>query len=113
MLADSATPVTGDRTTQADNYSDYGDFGSDAEEVEILDELLTQIATQREEVDVPLLVTDIEDYEPPRGLFLPKVLGVEIQSAHVESPVKIVVLRDSQTSNSKSWMAHASWLLTC
>lgn len=56
-----------------EDTSDYGDFGSDAEEIEIIDLLLAQVVSKDDhEKAPPLLVSDIEDYEQPRGLFLPK-----------------------------------------
>ena len=64
-----------DRLT-ADDGSDYGDFGNDEEELEIVEQLLTQVASKPDENE-SLLVIDIEDYEPPRGVRLPKVLGLE------------------------------------
>ena len=59
----------------AESESDYGDFASDEEE--IINHLLGNIASSNPLTDAPLLVTDIEDYEEPRGVRLPKVLGVE------------------------------------
>lgn len=59
----------------ADDGSDYGDFGNDEEELEIVEQLLTQVASKPDEHE-SLLVIDIEDYEPPRGVRLPKVLGI-------------------------------------
>ena len=55
--------------------SDYGDFGDNEEELGIINDLLTQIESQQG--DSALLVTDIEDYEAPTGLRLPKILGIE------------------------------------
>lgn len=55
--------------------SDYGDLGNDEEELGIIQHLLNEIDSQQ--VQAPLLVTDIEDYEPPKGVRLPKVIGVE------------------------------------
>jgi hypothetical protein len=55
--------------------SDYGDFASDEEE--IINHLLRNLAPPSPPADPPLVVTDIEDYEEPRGVRLPKVLGVE------------------------------------
>lgn len=69
-MADDAVPST---NILPDSASDYGDFGSDADEIEILDLLLAQIDSKVEEnQEPPLLVTDIEDYEPPKFLLLPK-----------------------------------------
>ena len=59
----------------ADHRSDYGDFASDEEE--ILTRLLSQIEPTSATGDPPLLVIDIEDYEAPQGVRLPKVLGLE------------------------------------
>jgi hypothetical protein len=58
-----------------DAGSDYGDFASDEEEV--INHLLENFAPPSPSADPPLVVTDIEDYEEPRGVRLPKVLGVE------------------------------------
>ncbi|EXJ57266.1 hypothetical protein A1O7_07613 [Cladophialophora yegresii CBS 114405] len=58
----------------------YSDFADDPETLEIIDQLLLEAANQRREdalADAPLVVTDIEDYEDPRGVYLPKVRGVE------------------------------------
>jgi hypothetical protein len=55
--------------------SDYGDFASDEEE--IINNILGNIEPPSPFLDAPLLVTDIEDYEEPRGVRLPKILGVE------------------------------------
>jgi hypothetical protein len=68
--------LTGERSLQSvilENGSDYGDFASDQEELDIIDALLSQVESQA----APPLVTDIEDYEGPRGIRLPKILGVE------------------------------------
>ena len=54
--------------------SDYGDFGTE-EELTQLEDVLTQLDSQITEVH--LAVTDIEDYEPPNGVRLPKVIAVE------------------------------------
>lgn len=53
-------------------FSDYGEFGSDEEEIDILNNLLSKF-----ENDL-LTVTDIEDYENPRGLILPKSIDLPI-----------------------------------
>jgi hypothetical protein len=55
--------------------SDYGDFAPDEEE--IINHLLENLAPPSPSADPPLVVTDIEDYEEPKGVRLPKVLGVE------------------------------------
>lgn len=59
-----------------ENDSDYGEFADNAEELEIVEQLLAQVNTQQEEPS-SLLVTDIEDYEAPQGIYLPKILGLE------------------------------------
>jgi hypothetical protein len=94
-----ATILASDRW---DNESDYGDFGSDAEELEIIDHILAQVTSERTE-DAPLKVTDIEDYEPPRGMRLPKTLGYENihQDFPTQAQVDIEVLRDQETTSCK------------
>ena len=54
--------------------SDYGDFGTE-EELTQLEDILAQLNSQT--IEPRLLVTDIEDHEPPLGVRLPKILGVE------------------------------------
>ena len=75
----------------ADDGSDYGDFG-DEEELEIVEQLLTQVASKPDEHE-PLHVIDIEDYEAPRGVRLPKVLGVEStrpwETGHTQSNTQV------------------------
>jgi hypothetical protein len=88
-----------------DDNSSTSDYGSDftPDEEELLNELLTRVATQQQTTVVtnattnpstppaieaieladlqplqdPLVVTDIEDYEVPQAVRLPKVLGRE------------------------------------
>jgi len=72
-LDSDSQPTIGFQDGIEDEYSDFGD---DPETLEIIDRLL-QAAAQKQEVDTPLLVTDIEDYEEPRGVRVPKVFGVE------------------------------------
>jgi len=95
---DEATTSFSD--AHADNVSDYGDFGSDAEEVEILDALLAQAASGKEDDQDFLIVTDIEDYEPPRGLLLPStIIQTRPPISQVELQAEIEVLRDLKTEN--------------
>lgn len=74
--------------------SDYGDLGNDEEELGIIEHLLTQLDPHS--ADAQLRVTDIEDYEPPLGVRLPKILGVEQSTrqwevqASLQSPSKTV-----------------------
>ncbi|KAF7509952.1 hypothetical protein GJ744_007266 [Endocarpon pusillum] len=56
--------------------SDYGDFT--VEEQEIINGLLANIIPEYPTTDEPLELTDIEDYEEPRGVHLPKTLGKEL-----------------------------------
>lgn len=74
-VSDTFIEYTNRRT--ADDGSDYGDFGNDEEELEIVEQLLQQATSNASKVDEngPLIVIDIEDYEAPRGIRLPKVLG--------------------------------------
>jgi hypothetical protein len=60
----------------SDDASDYGDFTLD--EQEIIQELLANIAPGNATAEEPLELTDIEDYEEPRGVRLPKTLGKEL-----------------------------------
>lgn len=86
----------------ADDGSDYGDFGNDEGELEIVEQLLTQVASKPDEHE-SLLVIDIEDYEPPRGVRLPKVLGLE-QTRHWEttaSQSNTQILLDLQDTSCK------------
>ncbi len=99
-ISDAFTESTNRLT--ADDGSDYGDFGNDAEELEIVERLLTQVASKSDEKE-PLLVIDIEDYEPPRGVRLPKVLGLE-QTRHWETTASqgnTQVLLDLQDTSCK------------
>ncbi|KAL2436252.1 hypothetical protein ABEF95_006872 [Exophiala dermatitidis] len=60
-----------------DAEDEYSDFAEDPEELEIIDRLLFEVATSRAQAvsPAPLVVTDIEDYEAPRAVRLPKVFG--------------------------------------
>ncbi len=73
VLVESYNPSSPGSTHEAG--SDYGDFASDEEE--IINYLLEKAVPPSAGAGAPLLVTDIEDYEEPRGVRLPKVLGVE------------------------------------
>ena len=99
----------------AETGSDYGDFTSD--EVEILNQLLGSIAPPSPLTDAPLLVTDIEDYEEPRGVRLPKVLGVERSNPFWLSQVQFwsqdQTIRDDGPSYSTSHcLVHVASTLT-
>ena len=61
-----------------DASDEYSDFGDDPEALEIIDRLLAAVSQQNREADAPLQVTDIEDYEGPQGVYLPKMPGYEI-----------------------------------
>jgi hypothetical protein len=59
-----------------DDGSDYGEFT--LEEQEIIHELLSNVGPDSAIADQPSLeLTDIEDYEEPKGVRLPKILGKE------------------------------------
>lgn len=66
-----STPITSD--------DEYSEFGADPEELELIEHLLQEAArTPAISYQTPsLIVTDIEDYEAPRGIHLPKVPGLE------------------------------------
>jgi len=93
-----------DPSIPLDTESDYGDFANDAEELEIIDILLSE-AENGERLDASsLLVTDIEDYEPPKGVRLPKILGVEQTSYPRE--LSDQTLQDNGAQNSTLCPAH-------
>jgi hypothetical protein len=71
----SAMPENPEPIVQ-DNTSDYGDFTLDEEEIII--QLLTNAEPGEAIEEEPLEVTDIEDYEEPQGIRLPKTLGKEL-----------------------------------
>ena len=58
-----------------DDGSDYGDFTLD--EQEIINELLANLTPHKAIADEPLGLTDIEDYEDPKSVRLPKASGKE------------------------------------
>lgn len=59
-----------------DDGSDYGDFTLD--EQEIINGLLANLTPGNTVAEEPVELTDIEDYEEPRGVRLPKTLGKEL-----------------------------------
>jgi hypothetical protein len=75
MQAAAEVSVAAVQSGVRDDDSDYGDFASDEEDIII--DLLSSIPVPNEPSEAPLIVTDIEDYEEPRGVRLPKVLGTE------------------------------------
>ena len=79
--------IPGTRIQQAaeHNGSDYGDF-DDEEDLDQLEQILTQL----EAPSAQLLVTDIEDYEPPGGLRLPKIFGTQ----HLPAPWEPQIVED-------------------
>ncbi len=58
-----------------DDGSDYGDFTLD--EQEIINKLLLDAGPPSTIAEEPLELIDIEDYEEPKGVRLPKTLGKE------------------------------------
>lgn len=90
-MTDTATSLN---INLPDNASDYGDFGNDAEEIEILNLLLAQVDQKSSEEQAPaLVINDIEDYEQPKGIFLPK-RGSDQAPARLETEPDSQVLRD-------------------
>jgi hypothetical protein len=85
---------------------DFSDFGNDPEELEIIEQLFSQITSKPPE-NASLIVTDIEDYEPPRGVRLPKVLGLE-QTRQWESDSNKIQI-DGQAQNSESTSPSLLW----
>lgn len=88
-----------------DNISDYGDFGSDAEEIEIIHELLASVepVDRDEGRAASFVVTDIEDYELPTGILLPKII-LETRPSALQAPsdTRLEVLRNIETDNPSS-----------
>ena len=84
--------------------SDYGDFASDEED--IISQLVEKAAPSFSELIAPLLVTDIEDYEGPKGVRLPKVLGAERSDSawlsQLRAQTEEQMLRDSGSTKSES-----------
>ncbi|KAH0832490.1 hypothetical protein AYO21_05172 [Fonsecaea monophora] len=80
MQFDLVNTGTGPGSPPNDEDTDeYSDFGEDPEALEIIDRLFLEAAGKSrpdQEIE-PLVVTDIEDYEAPRGIRLPKVSGLE------------------------------------
>lgn len=62
-------------TVLVDDESDYGEFTVD--EQNIIDDLLAQAGSSGAHGDELLKLTDIEDYEEPKDVHLPKTLGKE------------------------------------
>jgi hypothetical protein len=97
--------------TLHDNASDYGDFTLD--EQEIIDALLANIAPHTTVAQEALELTDIEDYEEPNGVRLPKILGKELWTPPswirqrsrgqftAQTTVEGQTVRDIHTTNSK------------
>ena len=90
-----------------DDASDYSDFTLD--EQEIIDELLANIAPATVSGEGLLELTDIEDYEEPRGVHLPKTLGKELwvppwmqqQQPRAQVTIEDTPSRDISTTNGK------------
>lgn len=64
-----------------DDDDEFSDFGADPEELALIEQLLQEAVAKQSfpTQTAPLAVTDIEDYGPTRGLYLPEVL--DLQSA--------------------------------
>ncbi|KIY03679.1 uncharacterized protein Z520_00370 [Fonsecaea multimorphosa CBS 102226] len=79
MQIDLANTETATGSPHDEDTDEYSDFGEDPEALEIIDQLLLEATgnSRQEQKIAPLVVTDIEDYEAPRGVRLPKVLGLE------------------------------------
>lgn len=90
-------------STILDNTSDYGDFGSDAEEAEILDLLLAEVESQkREDLAPSFRVTDIEDYEPPEGILVPTNDNVDTRQPSSQHAIEFdeeVIRENYQTAS--------------
>lgn len=88
-----------------DSTSDYGLSSDDEAE---LDSILSQLESA---VDSSFVVTDIEDYEAPRGVYLPKVLGFEQRFfALPQNQSSSEAVRDRSSPNCKLIRPHMQML---
>ena len=115
MQAAAEVSVAAVQSGLRDDDSDYGDFASDEEDIII--NLLSSIPVPNEPPEAPLIVTDIEDYEEPRGVRLPKVLGTERRPGKWQPQVHIQRedqgLRGDITSNRTNRTHHCSCRSLC
>jgi hypothetical protein len=104
--------------TVHDDGSDYGDFTVDEEA--LINELLANIQPGNTTTNEPLVLTDIEDYEEPTGIRLPKTLGKELwvapkveqqPQARVAANVTVEkpTLRDSNTFTKGTFISFKGW----
>lgn len=103
--------VDSNSAAATDSFEDnYSDFGSDVEEIQILDELLAQVASESEErQNVHFVVTDIEDYESPRGVLLPKNhLETRFGASQVDIDAELEILHDIQARSGAFTSHHCS-----
>ena len=122
----SRAPASDEVGRNSDSDDEYGSLGVDEGESQIIERLLQGVASGPDPVgreDVPsgpeaepdrqdsFRVTDIEDYEPPRGIYLPKVRGLE-QTRFIQNQepgaTQLEILRDFETEGGKHNPAHAS-----
>lgn len=78
----------------ADDASDYGDFTLD--EQDIIHQLLANITPGNHTGEQPLVLTDIEDYEEPRGVRLPRTLGKELWNPQWMQPAGIAAQNSAE-----------------
>lgn len=91
-----------------DDASDYGDFGEDADELAIFDDLLAQLTSGRGgPATEPTTVTDtndIEDYDLPRRLLLPvqnqlhRLPHLQVEQDHHDTSIPEVLHHTEVTS---------------
>ena len=115
----SRAPASDEVGRNSDSDDEYGSLGVDEGESQIIERLLQGVASGPDPVgreDVPsgpeaepdrqdsFRVTDIEDYEPPRGIYLPKVRGLE-QTRFIQNQepgaTQLEILRDFETESGK------------
>jgi hypothetical protein len=81
----------GDQTHLNYNDDEFSDFGADPEELAVIEQLL-QEATAKQQLahqTAPLTVTDIEDYEAPRGVPLHQIFDLQsAQQWNHSSPIE-------------------------
>jgi hypothetical protein len=93
-----------------DDTDAYSEFDEDPEALAIIDTLLNEASTKSQAQEAieesasiaALEVTDIEDYEEPRGVRLPKVFGVETRRQWNPTRPQRQIIRDESGTHSSS-----------
>ena len=93
--------------------SDYGSFGDSDGDDELIERLLqtveSKLASGPDSLEEePFRITDIEDYEPPRGVRLPKVPGLEPTRRIDGTATQLEILRDFEAESGEQHLSDAS-----